>query len=90
MNEPVFHPIEGRSDCVGCHGAGAQGAPGMPLSHEGMPSTTCLTCHPPAVPAAASMYGIALPFALLFALGVCHLVGGLPRLWSAGRAPQAT
>lgn len=90
MNEPVFHPIEGRADCVSCHATGASGATGMPLSHEGMPSTTCLTCHPPAVPQAASMYGLALPFALLFALGMVRLLRGLPRLRPATRAPQAT
>ena len=86
MNEPVFHPLEGRADCVSCHGTGAQGAPGMPLSHEGMPSTTCLTCHPPAVPAAASIYGIALPVALLLALGLLRVVRGLGWLRLPGRA----
>ncbi len=87
MNEPVFHPIEGRADCVSCHATGELGATGMPLSHEGMPSTTCLTCHPPAVPKAASMYGLTLPFALLFALGMLYLFRGLPRM-RPGRAQQ--
>lgn len=76
MNEPVFHPIEGRSDCVACHGGGQGGAPCLPLSHEGMPSTACLTCHPPAVPSSASVYGLALPLALVFALGVLRLSSG--------------
>ncbi len=89
MNQPVFHPLEGRGDCVGCHGTGLQDAPGMPLSHQGMPSVTCLTCHPPAAPQATDLYALALPFALLFALGVLRLLRGWPRPALLGRAAQA-
>jgi hypothetical protein len=90
MNEPVFHPIDGRADCVSCHATGATGATGMPLSHEGMPSTTCLTCHPPAVEQMASMYGAALPLALIFALGVARLLVGLRRIRPTGSVPATS
>lgn len=86
MNEPVFHPLAGRSNCVGCHGTGQSGAPGMPQTHDGMVSSTCLTCHPPAAPSSQALYGLSLPFALLFALGALRLA----RLWRpSGRAQRA-
>ena len=86
MNEPVFHPLEGRSNCVGCHGTGKSGAPGLPQTHDGMTSSTCLTCHPPAAPSSQALYGLSLPFGLLFALGVLSLV----RAWDRRGRPRST
>ena len=52
---PTPHPIEGREDCVVCHGIGK--AKPYPADHEGRASATCVACHPvqsaPAPPAAS-------------------------------------
>ena len=39
----IPHPIEGRQDCVMCHGEGK--ANPYPADHVGRPSATCLVCH---------------------------------------------
>jgi hypothetical protein len=51
--QPVPHPIVGRLDCLGCHGAGEDFAE----EHQSPTNETCTTCHPigdptglPAVP----------------------------------------
>lgn len=49
LQDGTPHPVEGRGDCLACHGAGS--AKPVPPSHTGRPNTTCLACHP-AVPAA--------------------------------------
>lgn len=88
MNQPVFHPLEGRADCVGCHGTGVSGAPELPQTHEGWPSSSCLTCHPPAAATSQAVYGTALPFALLFALGLVGLARALRRVAGTPRAAE--
>ena len=75
MNRPVFHPIEGRADCLACHGTEAAGAPGLPPTHEGMGSTACLTCHPAAAQGQVGVYGFGVLAALLFALASLRLAG---------------
>lgn len=42
------HSIEGRNDCLSCHGAG--GAKPVPPGHLGRDNSTCLVCHPAASP----------------------------------------
>ncbi len=44
----IPHPLEGRDDCLACHGTGAAGAPRVPASHAGRTSDTCRLCHQPA------------------------------------------
>jgi len=39
----VPHTIEGRQDCVACHGP--EGIRPFPPNHEGRPSQVCLGCH---------------------------------------------
>lgn len=46
----IPHPLEGRADCLACHGAGIGGAPKLTSSHAGRTSDTCLTCHQSAAP----------------------------------------
>ncbi len=41
----VPHPLEGREDCVLCHGEG--GVKPYPADHVGRTSDTCLQCHQP-------------------------------------------
>lgn len=41
----VPHPLEGREDCVLCHGEG--GVQPYPADHVGRTSDTCLQCHQP-------------------------------------------
>ncbi len=86
MNEPVFHPLDGRQDCLACHGGGASGAPTLPSSHDDMTSATCLTCHPPALPAAGVVYWGALPFVLVFVVGVARLTARPARRAARRRA----
>lgn len=40
----IPHPLEGRVDCLICHGP--DGARPVPTSHSGRPVATCLACHP--------------------------------------------
>jgi formate dehydrogenase gamma subunit len=39
----IPHPLEGREDCLMCHGEGKPNP--FPPAHAGRPSTTCLVCH---------------------------------------------
>ena len=42
----VPHDLAGRADCLMCHAPGAfEGVPGVPPSHAGRASETCLWCH---------------------------------------------
>lgn len=45
----VPHPVEGREDCLLCHGEG--GVKPYPADHAGRTSDTCLQCHQPVAPA---------------------------------------
>ena len=47
----IPHPLEGRDDCLACHGTGLGGAPKPPSSHAGRKNDTCRLCHQPAEPA---------------------------------------
>lgn len=47
----IPHPLQGRDDCLACHGTGISGAPKVPPSHAGRTSDTCRLCHQPAEPA---------------------------------------
>jgi formate dehydrogenase gamma subunit len=40
---PIPHPLEGREDCLLCHGAG--GVKPYPADHTGRTSASCLACH---------------------------------------------
>jgi hypothetical protein len=51
----IPHPLEGRDDCLACHGTGLAGAPRVPASHVGRTSETCRLCHQPAGPAAGEV-----------------------------------
>lgn len=42
---PVPHSLEGRDQCLVCHGTGALGAPIIPDNHADRPNNTCLLCH---------------------------------------------
>ncbi len=42
----IPHPLEGRDDCVMCHGEG--GLKPFPADHAGRTSDICTTCHQPA------------------------------------------
>lgn len=42
----IPHTLEGRADCVGCHGPA--GKKPFPWDHQGRPSAACLSCHVPA------------------------------------------
>lgn len=46
------HPLEGRSDCLVCHGP--TGPKPAPADHAGRTSATCLACHPVAAAAPAT------------------------------------
>ncbi|MGB8643831.1 MAG: cytochrome c3 family protein [Anaerolineae bacterium] len=59
---PIPHSLEGRSDCVVCHGTGAAGAPKFPPDHEGRTSAMCLGCHQPSA-ATGGTPGAATPAA---------------------------
>ena len=74
MSQPVFHPLEGRADCLSCHEHGADGAPEAPVTHLGWSSETCGSCHTPAVTNSVAVYPLALPLSLFFALGVMGFV----------------
>lgn len=39
----ITHQVQGREDCVACHGPDGQRP--MPANHEGRPSQVCLGCH---------------------------------------------
>lgn len=46
----IPHPVEGREDCVICHGE--NGVKPFPADHAGRTSDTCQMCHQPGQPAA--------------------------------------
>lgn len=39
----ILHSLEGRDDCLMCHGEGA--VEPFPADHAGRTNETCLTCH---------------------------------------------
>ncbi len=43
----IPHSLEGRSDCLMCHGTGLMGAPTPPANHAGRTSDMCRLCHQP-------------------------------------------
>jgi Zn finger protein HypA/HybF involved in hydrogenase expression len=45
IGAPVPHALEGRDDCLACHGFGLRLA--FPDDHEGRPVAICEACHPP-------------------------------------------
>ncbi len=45
------HPVEGRGDCLMCHGGAMPAVKAVPESHAGRENTTCAWCHMPASPA---------------------------------------
>ncbi|MBI2862790.1 MAG: cytochrome C [Chloroflexi bacterium] len=44
---PMPHTVEGRADCLACHGP--SGLKPVPADHVGRPVASCLTCHPSVV-----------------------------------------
>ncbi len=42
----ITHPLEGRDDCLMCHGEA--GVKPVPADHTGRTNDTCATCHQPA------------------------------------------
>lgn len=54
---PLFHPIEGRSDCAGCHSRGLAGARPLTSTHEAFTGVSCVTCHAPVEGSLAVTYG---------------------------------
>jgi formate-dependent nitrite reductase cytochrome c552 subunit len=44
---PIPHTLEGRSDCIACHGTGLAGAPKFPPDHAGRTNEMCQVCHKP-------------------------------------------
>ncbi len=44
---PIPHTLEGRSDCIACHGTGLAGAPKFPPDHAGRTNAMCQGCHKP-------------------------------------------
>ncbi|MCB0238717.1 MAG: hypothetical protein KDH08_08725, partial [Anaerolineae bacterium] len=51
----IPHPLEGRDDCVLCHGEG--GVKPYPADHVGRTSDTCLQCHQPVAAGDSSATG---------------------------------
>ncbi len=45
MAESIPHQIEGRENCLMCHASGT--SEGIPSSHQGRTSDTCVACHQP-------------------------------------------
>jgi menaquinol-cytochrome c reductase cytochrome b/c subunit len=41
----IPHELEGRQNCLNCHGTGASGAPLVPSDHFGRTDDTCRNCH---------------------------------------------
>ena len=73
--KPIFHPVEGRADCLACHGDGKADAPRLDdRVHLGMSSIGCPTCHTPAAGSSAAVYSLALPFCLVLLVGARRLV----------------
>lgn len=54
---PLFHPEEGRSDCLFCHEHGRLEARPLPAICAAVPSQACLACHVRAEGPAAAAYG---------------------------------
>jgi len=45
VSESIPHDIEGRENCLLCHASGT--SEGIPSSHQGRTSDTCIACHQP-------------------------------------------
>lgn len=58
---PIPHTLEGRSDCIACHGTGLAGAPRFPPDHAGRTNDMCQGCHKPGPVRAASPSATPLP-----------------------------
>lgn len=41
----IPHTLEGRADCLSCHGSGISGIPQVPANHAGRTNADCATCH---------------------------------------------
>lgn len=41
----IKHVLQGRENCLACHGAGVAGAPAVPGDHVGRTNGICLSCH---------------------------------------------
>lgn len=41
----IPHTLDGRTDCLMCHGEGIAGAPQIPPDHEGRTNAMCSACH---------------------------------------------
>lgn len=54
---PLFHPVEGRTDCAGCHSRGLAGARPLTSTHEAFTGVACVTCHAPVEGSLAVTYG---------------------------------
>lgn len=80
----ITHDIEGRTECLGCHGNGSSIISQVPQSHldQKFTDTTCTTCHQPGKPGengASSGSGIAPipPDHAASACAACHATGAL-------------
>jgi len=43
----IPHSLEGRGQCLTCHGSGLAGIPQVPTDHQGRTNETCTLCHQP-------------------------------------------
>ncbi len=57
----IPHPLEGRDDCLACHGAGIAGVPQTPDDHAGRTNDLCQGCHQPITEAAPAAEAPAFP-----------------------------
>ncbi len=57
----IPHDLEGRKDCLMCHGQGTVGAPALPDDHRGRGDETCLTCHVPPTPTGETVAAVQPP-----------------------------
>ncbi|RME45338.1 MAG: hypothetical protein D6796_10630, partial [Caldilineae bacterium] len=91
----IPHPLEGRDDCLACHGADMPDVPHVPDNHDGLTSDKCQLCHHPApgvtAPAATGVLTATRPIAgAEGALPLPHPLAGYENCLQCHLTPEAT
>lgn len=72
--QPVFHPLEGRAECVRCHLSGQVDARALTPGHEFYAATPCVGCHARASAPAQLVYAGGAGSLLVGALGLAFVL----------------
>ena len=85
---PTPHTLDGRGDCLACHGAGM--VKPAPADHAGRTNQTCVACHQPAAGAAPSQPTQAAPSPTVTAPAATPTATSAPSGATTASTPAAT